>query len=875
MRAINLKTEYLEEPIQLSILKPRFYWNCEGGARQRAYQIIAKRADAVIWDSGKVLSDKMTHIRYEGQELKSRNQILWEVKLWDENDVPGEWVSSRFEMGLLQDSDWSAEWISGNYVPEKDMRYPVDCFQKEFSAAKKIHKARMYITACGLYEAKINGERAGTFCLAPGCTDYRYRIQYQTYDITQMLRDKNVLEIQIADGWYRGSIGCFGLTNVYGRQTKLLCQIEIEYADGTMEQIVSDDTFRWCNDGPVRFADLKDGEIYDASKIPSFTGKARIVSEKIVPTASNNVEVREKETFGAELYITPTGNKVLDFKQNIAGFLEFTVKGKQGQKIRLRCGEILDENGELTLNNIQVRKPAKEFGVQTQLLLITGNESQIEEEMVPTPKQEVEFICSGDTDHYKMAFSIFGFRYAQIETDVVFDASDFHAIAVYSHMEQTGDFVCSNEKVNRFLENTRWSMKGNFLDIPTDCPTRERLGWTGDAQVFFNTGAYFMNVAPFFRKWMEDIADVQFPDGHSSAVVPYVGADMLYNATGGSVGWGDAVVLLPYRYWKRYGDEDMIRDFYEVMRNYAMFMIQNTGHQNEEADTANPYSKYTYEKGMHLGEWLEPEEFRDTSVGGSTLHPEECTAYLHYTMKHMAEIAHELGRTEDEVLFAEYAEGAGKAYDWMFIQSGSIDTDRQAKLVRPLALGLLDGEKKKNVQQRLVKAVENRSYHIGTGFLSTPFILAMLTEAGRADTAYKMLENEEAPGWLAEVEAGATTVWENWDGEASRNHYSPGAVCEWLFESVCGIRVVGENRFLIKAVPGGSLSYASAEYQSIYGKVVSKWNKTDTRYHFTIEIPPNTTAEIVLCNEETYEAGCGTYTYEVDISGIEDNFSTF
>jgi alpha-L-rhamnosidase len=863
MKAVNLRTEYLENPNALEITKPRFFWNCVNGIKQTAYQIIAKCDDEIFWDSGKVISDQMTHIRYNGKALQSRDVILWSVKLWDENDTEGEWTSATFEIGLLESVDWQASWISGDYTPERNKRYPVDCFSRQFATDRNVEKARLYITALGLYEAKLNGQPVGDFCLAPGCTDYRYRLQYQVYDVTQLLEGNNQLEIELADGWYRGSIGCFGLTNVFGRETQLMCQLEISYVDGTKDSIVSDEQFKWSNDGSIRFADLKDGEVIDASMAPSYTGNAKLTTAEISPTASGNVDVREQEVFTASLITTQSGKKILDFGQNIAGFISFTVKGSKGQKIKIRCGEILDQDGEFTQHNMQVQKPANEFGPETEMLLITNNLSAIEDELVPTPKQELEFICSGAEDRYKMKFSIFGFRYAEIETEIDIDPSQFKAIAVYSAMEETGAFECSNKQVNRFVENTRWSMKGNFLDIPTDCPTRERLGWTGDAQVFFNAGAYFMNVAPFFRKWLLDIEDAQFEDGRSSAVVPYTGADMLYKATGGSVGWGDAVVLIPYRYWKRYGDITILQDFYEVMHKYAMYMIQNTGHREEQDAQKNPYNKYTYEKGMHLGEWLEPEDYGDGPISNTTLRTEECTAYLHFTMRHMEEIAKVLGKADDEKLFKEMAEGAKQAYDWLFLQSGTIDTDRQAKLVRPLALGLLDGEKKLNVQRRLVQAVENCNYRIGTGFLSTPFILPMLTEAGEVDTAYRMLENEEAPSWLAEVKAGATTVWEDWDGNVSHNHYSPGAVCEWLFDTVSGINISGMNSFMIRPVPGGTLTFANAQYDSIFGTVSSKWARTDSGYSFEIQIPANTNAHIILPDGATHHVASGTFTFEI------------
>lgn len=867
MKAIHLQTEYLTEPVGIDITKPRFYWNCDGGIKQTAYRIIVRNEDEVLWDSKKTLSSSMTHIPYGGRALRSRERITWSVCLWDETDQPGEEVSAHFEMGLLKQEDWKAGWISGNVKPQKHKRYPVDCFRKTFRAEKKVHRARLYITACGLYEARLNGTRVGEFCLAPGCTDYRKRIQYQVYDITKMLRSDNNLEIMLADGWYRGSVGCFGKTNVYGRRTKLLCQAEIYYEDGSSQFVISDESFSWSNDGPIRFADLKDGEVYDASLTPSYRGKAVVVREAVVPSASNNVIPKRQERFHAKLLITPKGNRVLDFGQNLAGFLSCRFHGRKGQRLRLYFGEMLDEAGEFTQHNIHKHhKPAKEYGTITELLLMLGMEDKVHGEMQPTPKQELTLLCSGNQDTYEMAFSVFGFRYVMVETDIAFTEQDFEAIAVYSDLEETGAFSCSNPLVNQLVSNTRWSMKGNFLDIPTDCPTRERLGWLGEGQTFFETANYFMSGAAFYRKWLMDIRDAQKKDGKVSAVVPYVGFEMLYGNNGSSVGWADAMVLIPYRYFKCYQDERILLDCYEMMTRYAEFMIAHTGQKDRKAAGENPYDRYTYEKGVQLGEWLEPSEFQDTeNASGAklTLQTEVCTAYLHYTMSCMAEIARHLGKKEDAVRYQAYADGAKKAYHWLYLQQGAPDTDRQAKLVRPLALGLVDDDLKRTVQERLTQAVKNRDYRIGTGFLSTPFVLHMLTEAGHAEAAYRMLENEQAPGWLYEVIQGATTMWEDWEGTeyASRNHYAMGAVCQWLFDTVAGIRVDAENHFQIIPVPGGSFTYAEAVYHSIYGEVRSGWQKIERGVEFTVTLPVNTTAEIVLPDGERRRLEAGAYSF--------------
>ncbi len=854
MRAVRLRTEYLTNPCPLDITRPRFYWNCEGGARQSAYRIVATRDGEEVWDSGKVDTSAMTHIRYEGKPLRSRDHVEWKVCLWDENGVSGEWSEAWFEMGLLDRKDWKARWISGDYEPKKNQRYPVDCFRKTFRLPQKAVRARLYITACGIYEACINGQRVGEFYFAPGCTDYRKRIQYQAYDVTGLLREKNELTVWLADGWFRGSDGCFGKTNVFGRRTKLLYQLEVTTEDGKKHRLCSDDTTEWSSDGPIRFADLQDGEIYDASRRPSYGGKAVLAEESVVPTASDNVEPKCQETFTPKLIRTPSGKQVLDFGQNIAGIVAFRVKGEKGQKLRLTFGEILDERGEFTQENFMQYKPKKEYGKLVEMIVCMNAITKTKIKTVPTPLQKLEFICSGREDTYRMRFAVMGFRYALVETDIAIDPQDFRGVAVYSDMERTGTFACSNELVNRLFLNALWSMKGNYLDVPTDCPTRERMAWTGDAQIFFKTAAYCMDVASFMRKWMRDIRDDQFASGKSSAVVPYQGCSQLYDNTGASVGFGDALVLIPYRYWKIYNDDAFLRENYGMMRAYAMFMIKNAGPRKPKEYQGKPWAKYLYEKGVHLGEWLEPEEFRDQKQGMGEVRTEEATAYMHYSMRCMSEVARALGETEDAALFEEYARGAKTAYQALFLSERTVDTDRQAKLVRPLALGLTEdnpadrwpGETRERMQERLVEAVKNRGYLVGTGFLSTAFLLPELCKGKRSDVAYRMLENEEAPGWLAEVKAGATTIWEDWEGKLSHNHYSPGTVCEWLFSGVGGIQVDGENHFVIAPVCGGTLTWAEVSYKSLYGKVTVSWKKEGENWKIRVSLPPNTTADIRL-----------------------------
>lgn len=904
MRAEHLRTSYLNHPIGIDERTPRFAWNCADGIKQSAYRIVVKEIPVgkVVWDSGKVESSSMTHITYEGEKLRSRQRCIWNVCLWDEAGHEGAWSdTATFEMGLLQNSDWTAKWISGDYRPKKNTRYPVDCFQKKFKVRnqKTVAGARLYASARGIYDVFINGKRIEEFILAPGITNYKKRIQYQTYDVTELLvtelqpnvteEDKSFeqcIELRLADGWFRGSVAAYGVVNVFGMQTSIIAQLEIAYTDGSWDVIGTDSSFNWSNDGPIRFADLKDGEIYDASMKPGYSGKAIEVAAPVrrvtenesgtklgeeILVASNNVAVRERERFIPTALTAKDGTKVLDFGQNIAGYLSCMVRGKKGQKVTLLCGEVLDEGGKVDMSGIHETRPAKGWG-QMNLVkkLITG---QVKGEVTVTPKQEITIICSGGADSYKTSFAVFGFRYAQVMCDgdmSSVDISEVQSIAVYSDMEQTGEFTCSNELVNKLVQNTAWSMKGNFLDIPTDCPTRERLGWTGDAQIFFETGAYLMDTSAFFRKWLQDMEDSQYKNGLIPAVIPLEGVEMMYKATGSSVGWADAIYLIPYGYYKCFGDKDILRRYWPMMRKYADYLMNNLGLRDRKEGRENPYNAFTLEKGVHLGEWLEPEEFRDRVYGTQAKHPEECTAYLYLTMTTMAEIADLIGEQNLQKKYMKIAEGAKKAYQYLVVDKGGLNTNRQAKLVRPLRLGVLNEEAQNRAVEHLVKAVEEYQYRVGTGFLSTPFILPVLTEKGHVDTAYRMLENTQKPGWLAEVMDGATTIWENWEGNLSQNHYSPGAVCQWLFETVAGIRVQGENHFVIAPIPGGTLEHAQASYQSPYGKVESSWRKTESGCEFTIIIPGNTTAEILLPDGSRKVVESGTYCFQT-IGGMTDD----
>ena len=471
-----------------------------------------------------------------------------------------------------------------------------------------------------------------------------------------------------------------------------------------------------------------------------------------------------------------------------------------------------------------------------------------------TPLQQVIYTCKEGVNEYKTTFAVFGFQYAEVDTDIELKPEDVTAIAVYSDIRQTGFFESSNELLNRFVDATIWSAKGNSLDVPTDCPTRERHGWTGDAQIFFETANYLFDYAAFSRKYLNDVYDWQKNSGRLPQIAPYGGVDFYMWTLNGSVGWSDAGILNPYRFWKIYGDKQILIDHYDQMKRYAKFMMNRCGKLGFMAKPLGlkgDAKKYAVNLGQSYGEWAEPvdvypNDWKDIVAP----HPEVSTAYTSYVLGCMAEIAEEVEHSEDAAIFYKYSDGCKKAYQAMVETANySLDTDRQARLVRPLAFDLLSEEQTAYAQNRLIQALENYSWRLGTGFLSTPLILDVLAQYD-LNAAYRLLENEEMPGWLFMPKNGATTIWESWEGTqaqggiASLNHYSKGAVCEWLFKTMCGIRIDGENRFVISPRPGGGFRYAKASFHSIYGTVGSGWESTENgEVTFTVTIPANTTAE--------------------------------
>lgn len=828
MKAIKLKTERLVNPLGIDIKQPSLSWICQDGITQTAYEIEAVSDGRIIWNSGKVSTNKMQVIF--GEVLESKQRVSWKVRLWDEADTVGEWSEEAFfEAGILDAAQFVAKWINPELVSDPCIHMPASYLQTTFKAPLG-SQARLYITCHGLYEAYLNGLRVGDFVLAPGSDTYNKKLTYQTYDVTELVKEgKNDVQVILGDGWYRSCSGVDGERNLFGEDIALYFQLEV---DG-VPVCISDEKWQATQDGPIRENDMQQGEIYDARK-ESLTSWHEVKVQDFQIThfkGSNSVPVVEQERFAGKIMITPNGETVIDYGQNLAGYVEFTVDAKEGQTLIMTHGESLDENGNFTIENFQDRKRHKEGEI----------------------KQRVELICRNGRNHYKSKFTIWGFRYAKIETDIDLATATFTSIAVYSNMEQTGNFQCSNEDVNQLVCNSIWSMKSNFCDMPTDCPTRERAAWTGDMGIFIETGLFFADCYPVVRKWLSECRLNQYDDGKLAIIAPPNNLMSQYaGMLASSVGWGDASIIVPYTLYKRFNDVRILEENYEMMQGWYGFLENRAKQINEQNTTEkeNPYAMYTIDSGVDFGEWCEP----GVSAMAAMSKPQYkvATAYFARSGRMLAEIAEVLGRSEDAAHYRDTAENAAKAFHFVATENGKIHSDRQAEYVRAISFDLLSEEEVKAAAAELNGKIIENDYHLNTGFLSTPSLCSVLAEYGYQETAYRLLLQDTMPGWLYEVKKGATSIWETWDGinekgevSASLNHYSYGAVCGWLFAGVCGIQVEND-RIKIAPQPHQLLGYAKAVYQSSMGEIVSAWKYEQDQFFYEITVPANAKAEVCL-----------------------------
>jgi len=865
----DLRCEYHRDPLGIDARQPRLSWRLSAGRRgavQSAYQIQVEDQDGnEHWGTGKVAGDRSVHVPYEGPPLRSGQRYTWRVRAWDAEDAPSAWSAPAWwEMGLLAPADWRASWIEPGWEVDPKAFKPCPYLRRTFRIEDQVRSARAYVTSHGLYELSLNGQCVGDQVLTPGFTSYHDRLQYQVYDVGDLLVEgENAIGAILGDGWYRGSVDVASRRNVYGEHLALLLQIHVRYQDGREAWVTSDEGWR-ATTGPILKSDLKDGEIYDARRempgwdSPGFDdGDWRAVrvgdygyDNLVAPVGP---PVRKQERFPATRVLqTPKGEWVVDLGQNIAGWLRFEVQGLTGTTVTLTHGEALDKDGNFTLDHLQL------VGIGARLA------------------QQVRYtLKGGGVESYEPHFTVHGYRYVKVEGWPGEPAPEqFTGVAIYSDMPPTGTFECSDERINQLQHNIVWSMKGNFLDVPTDCPTRERSGWTGDAQIFCRTGSFLMETAPFFRAWLRDLAADQHADGCVPNWVPdttrYYDDKVMAMLTG-SAGWGDAAVIVPWTLYQCYGDPGILEEQYESMRAWVEYERAHARDVNWSKVIHPAYwfdrarqarQPYIWDTRYHWGEWLEPGDGYGLGQFAGMLKrrifsvPLVATAYYAYSTRLLAEIAHLLGKEEDAREYGELAAAIAAAYADEFVgPDARIEPHKQASYVRALALDLLPQDQRRAALVHLVRLIEEAGVHLGTGFLSTPFLLHVLSEGGRLDLAYALLVQDTIPSWLYAVTKGATTIWESWEGVkedgslfGSLNHYSYGAVGSWLYQVVAGIEIgaPGYEEIRIQPRPGGGLTYARATYESMHGPIVSGWEIEDGTLRLSVTIPPNTRATVRL-----------------------------
>lgn len=848
IRAVCLKTEYLSNPSAIDIVFPRLFWKVQGAARQTAYQIKGCVDGKEVYDTGKIESPEMNH-KYGG-ELVSRNRVAWKVRLWDEADSCGEWSEEAFfEMGLLNEKDWTAKWIDPEPAHNPEERQPASYLKKEFEVERTGH-TRLYITAHGVYDAYINGVKAGNFVLAPGTSQYDVRLQYQSYDVSSLLRQgKNEIVVTVGDGWWRGDTGYGGERNSFGMDLGLLCQLEID----KKTVLASDGSWMASQAGPLGHNDLMQGERYDARKenicewhpvTERKNGYGNLV-------CSNSFDVVEKECFTGKRIDTPNGGLVIDFGQNIAGYTQLRLYAHEGQRITIYHGECLDQYGNFTRENFQA----------------PGHRVE----------QCVEYICKEGWNDYKPQKSIFGFQYIQVMTDAEVTEKNFTAIAVYSDMPQTAKFECGHPGINQLFSNAVWSMKGNFLEIPTDCPTRERTGFTGDAQVFVNTGMYLMECYPVYRKFLSELRAVKRDGGCVSQTAPS-GKGHLFD---GSAGWSDAIDLIPWRMYLRYGNQDILKENYEKIKEWLDFSLERAKEDNpgRVRGKDDQYHSYLLDTGWHWGEWIEPDWngfISGEDPGGAYLRdiyehgaPEVCTSHLSYGCQIAAEAAQLLGRKEEADYYSEMRRLTKLAYREACMENGRMKQKRQCDYVHAVMFDMITDEEKKTACDELNEMIVQNGFHLNTGFLSTCELLRVLSDYGHADTAWSLMLQDTYPSWLYQLKYHATTIWENWKGmeegkepKDSMNHYSFGTFAGWLMDRAAGIRV-GEGKIQIRPMPDRRVGYVKAAYDSPLGEIRSSWEYLDALFRLEVEVPPNVEAEVIMPDGTRHEADAGIHVYEI------------
>lgn len=841
----NLTCEYRINPLGIDVLQPRLSWQLESdqrGTHQTAYRILvassetALSGDNALWDSDKIVSDQSIHVQYEGPRLVSCQRVYWKVIVWDEAGQEAASATAWWEMGLLERTDWQGQWIGAPFSGGPRTSSPAPYLRKEFEVTKQILSARLYATALGLYECYLNGARVGDALLTPGWTDYNKHIQYQVYDVTDLIQSgANACGAIIGDGWSVGHIAWAGRQR-YTDRPRLLAQIVLTYNDGSQEVIASDKSWK-ITQSPILESDMLMGESYDARREltdwcnPSFDDSSWWSVEVFADhgaalVATNGPAVkRQEELRPVEIHEIPdfvNQRWIFDLGQNMVGWIRLRVRGEKGTTVSIRYAEVLNPDGTIYTANLRTAR-------NTDYYTLKG----------------------GEEETWEPHFLFHGFRYIELLGYPGIPTEEtVTGIVIHSDTPPTGTFECSDPLINQLQHNIVWGQKGNFVDVPTDCPQRdERLGWTGDAQVFIRTAAFNMNVAGFFTKWMRDLEDAQFSDGAYPAVAPN---PSVWSIGDGGPAWADAGVICPWTIYQCYGDTRLLEERYASMQHFIEFLSQTS--QNG----LRCYAEYT---GWHgFGDWLA----LDGSDGreGGTSKELIGTAFFAYSSHLLAKIARILSKDEDADRYDKISTQAKDAFVERYVlPDGTIKGGTQTSYVLALQFDLLPQDLRSTAVAELVRNIEGRDNHLSTGFVGTPYLNWVLSEGGHLDTAYTLLKQTSWPSWLYSVTQGATTIWERWDGWThdkgfqdqgmnSFNHYAYGAVGAWMYAVIGGIDLdpqqSGYKHIIMHPQPGGGLTHAKAGLHSMYGLIRSEWTLQNNTFDWQITVPANTTATIYV-----------------------------
>lgn len=823
---------------------PTFSWKLPAGARkQTAYRLEATTSSGT-WDSGWVESDQSTFVRYGGRPLASRERVEWRVRFRDENGVDSGWSDpAHLEMGLLSADDWKARWIRPSQESDPD-RESVATLRRSFPLEKNVTRARLHVTARGVFALHLNGQRIGGDHFANGWTSYSHRLDTLTYDVTRQLRaGENTLSALLGTGWYSGRLG-WGQNQRfrYGRHPELLLQLEIDHDDGSRETVISDGAWEGTFEGPIVSSSLYDGEIYDARRQPSSwapviasagLGPARLIPKPFPP-------VRAVQTLATRAITEPQpGRFVFDLGQNMVGWPRIHLPVEKNRTLTLRFAEMLNADGTLYTDNYRSAK-----STDTYTAAETG------------------------TMEWEPRFTFHGFRYVEVSglpAGAKPQADWVTGIVLHSALTPIGQFTSSHAKLNRLQSNIVWGLRGNFLDIPTDCPQRdERLGWTGDAQVFCPTSMFNYDSLAFWKSWLGSMRDDQFADGR----IPHVIPDVLRE--GGSPGWMDAATMIPWETYVRTGDVDVLAG------NAAMMEALVGWYRAQAVDGLVPNIK-------GFGDWLQPYADRREGETPTSLLG---TAFYAHSAQLLANTARVLGRDADAQRYAQEASAVRQAFArHYFAADGRLQNapETQTAYVLSIAFELVPAELKPQAAAHLVRLVREAGGHLRTGFLGTPYIVRVLDETGHPDLAYELLFKESYPSWFYTIDQGATTMWERWNsyshehgfGDASMNsfnHYAYGAIGQWLYERVAGLAPdpanPGYKHFFVRPLIGGPLDSARAELETPYGKAASGWAKRDGRIELDVIVPPNTTATVEFPDGRPAKTvATGTHQFTVRMPG--------